>query len=445
MTSARMHYGFVVLALIVLAVFGSLGLGRFGYTSILPAMQAGLALTNTQTGALQSWNLAGYMFAAVFAGLFAARYGPRVVITAALFVTALGMMLTGFLPSFEGARVGRFLAGVGGAGGNVPGMGLVSAWFGARRRGIAAGAAVSGSSLGLIVTGPFVPLILARYGADGWRACWYILGVMALGVGVLCAWLLRNRPEERGLAILGEAESDRLPYSVEIKPSLFAWGSVWRSRVVWHLAVIYCAFGFSYVIYATFFIRYLVGEGGFSAQEAGLLWLEIGLVSIVSGFVWGGISDRWGRRVALMGVFALQGASFLVFGATHAVAGVYLSASLFAVTAWSIPALMAASAGDVFGARLAPAGIGLMTVVMSLGQVLGPYLAGRIADATHSFAPAFVTAGCVALALGAGGSFLLGPRMRTTDSRSRRGPLNDRGRLADEGDACLVDRKEGTP
>jgi hypothetical protein len=55
----RLHYGLVVLALIVLAVFGSLGLARFGYTSILPAMQNGLKLTNTQAGELQSWNLLG--------------------------------------------------------------------------------------------------------------------------------------------------------------------------------------------------------------------------------------------------------------------------------------------------------------------------------------------------------------------------------------------------
>ena len=204
-----------------------------------------------------------------------------------------------------------------------------------------------------------------------------------------------------------------------------------------------------------------MARGGFTAQEAGLLWLEIGLVSVVSGFIWGGISDRWGRRVALVGVFALQGASFLVFGATRALAAVYLSAGLFAVTAWSVPALMAASAGDMFGARLAPAAIGLMTIVLSLGQALGPYLAGRIADAARSFAPAFLTAGCVALVLGAGGSFLLRPRYGQSTTGPDRGPTFDRCRLADHrplslapwrascvpggGGACIVDGKEGTP
>jgi MFS family permease len=414
-TAARARHGLLTLVLIVLAVFGSLGLGRFGYTSILPAMQHGLQLTNTQTGELQSWNLGGYLLTAVFAGLMAARYGPRIVISASLFVTALAMILTGLLPTFDGARVGRFLAGVGGAGGNVPAMALVSAWFGVRRRGLAAGAAVSGSSLGLMVTGPLIPSILSRYGDDGWRVSWYALGMMALGVCALCAWLLRDRPEDHGLTPLGESEAERYQRGAKDLGSPLAWVSVWSSPVLWHLAVIYFAFGFSYVIYATFFIRYLVGESGFSANFAGLLWLQIGVVSVISGFIWGGISDRWGRRIALMGVFSVQGAAFVVLGVASGLPLVYVSAGLFALTAWSVPALMAAFAGDIFGARLAPAAIGLVTVVMSVGQALAPYLAGRIADAAHSFAPAFLTAGGVALILGLGGSWLfrLQPRRRS--------------------------------
>lgn len=411
-TAARTRHGLAILALIVLAVFGSLGLGRFGYTSILPAMQLGLGLTNAQTGELQSWNLCGYLLAAAFAGLLAARYGPRVVVSAALLLTALAMILTGLLPTFDGARAGRFLAGVGGAGSNVPAMGLVSAWFGVKRRGLAAGAAVSGSSLGLMVTGPLIPNIVSRYGGEGWRVSWYALGCLALGVCALCAWLLRDRPEQRGVMPLGEIEAEGRQRGVGDRASPLAWESVWRSRVLWHLAAIYFAFGFSYVVYATFFIRYLVGESGFTAGSAGLLWLQIGVVSVISGFIWGGISDRWGRRTALMGVFVVQGTAFLLFGSTRALPLVYVSAALFAITAWSVPALMAASAGDIFGARLAPAAIGLVTLVMGVGQAIGPYLAGRIADATHSFAPAFLAAGGVALIMGAGGSWLLDPRPR---------------------------------
>jgi MFS family permease len=413
----RLHYGIFVLVLIILAVFGSLGLGRFGYSIILPAMQDALKLTNTQTGELQSWNLFGYLLTVVFAGALAARYGPRVVISISLAVVALAMIATGLVPSLDAARLGRFFTGVGSAGANVPAMGLVPAWFGARRRGLASGAAAAGSSVGLMVTGPLVPAILAQYGADGWRVSWYLLGAMAFGVAILCALFLRNRPDEMQLAPIGTTQHDgpRLP-SLRLQPpgtkavsSALDWSLVYRSRLLWHLAAIYFAFGFSYIIYSTFFVKYLVKEINFSTDTAGMLWLSIGVVATLSGFIWGSISDRWGRRAALLGVFALQGSSFLVLGLRQDLAAVYLSAALFAITAWSIPALMAALCGDVFGVRLAPAALGLMTIVFGVGQAIGPYLAGAIADSTQSFSLAFVIAGIVALSLGVGGSLVLRP------------------------------------
>lgn len=402
----RVHYGMVVLAMIVLSVFGALGLARFGYTSILPAMQDGLKLTNTQTGELQSWNLFGYMLAVVVAGMIAARYGARVVISVSLLIVSAAMIATGLFPTFEAARLARFFGGIGGAGGNVPAMGLVSSWFGAKRRGLASGAAVAGSSIGLMITGPLVPVILQAYGADGWRVSWYVLGAMGLGVFVICAALLRNRPDEMGLRPVGESAAEVDKRATGDKASALDWGLVYKSRLLWQLSAIYFAFGFAYLIYSTFFVRYLTREAGFSAASAGGLWLQVGILTTVSGFIWGGLSDRWGRRTSLVAVFALQGVSFLAFGLSRDLAAVYFSAILFGVTAWSIPALMGALAGDIFGARLAPAAIGLMTIVFASGQVIAPTFAGAVADATNSFALAFVAAGIVSL-LGAVGSFAL--------------------------------------
>ena len=304
--------------------------------------------------------------------------------------------------------MGRFLAGVGGAGSNVPAMALVSAWFGARRRGLAAGVGVGGSSVGLIVTGPLIPAILQRGGAEGWRVSWYVLAGLTLVVFAAAALFLRNRPAEKGLRAIGESEAEQNAGPTAAAASALNWGSVYRSGLLWKLAGIYFGFGFSYIIYSTFFVRYLTGEAGFSRAGAGALWMQIGMVSIVSGFLWGSVSDRWGRRAALLWVFGLQGASFLLFGLSRDGWSVYVSAALFALTAWSVPALMAALCGDLFGARLAPAALGLITLVFGLGQALGPYLAGVIADATHSFAPAFLVAGATALVVGGGGSLTLG-------------------------------------
>lgn len=410
----RFHYGYVVLGLIVLVVFSALGLARFGYTSILPAMQEALRLTNTETGLLQSCNLVGYLMTVVFAGVLAARFGPRVVIGFGLLVVALGMGLTGLIPTFGAAVVGRFLAGVGGASSNVPAMALVSSWFGARRRGLAAGVGVSGSSVGLIVTGPLIPAILQRCGDEGWRVSWYVLAGLTLLVFAAAVLFLRDRPAEKGLRAIGESAAEQVVSPAATASSALNWRAVYRSSLLWKLAGIYFGFGFSYIIYATFFVRYLTAEAGFTPIRAGALWLQVGVVSVISGFIWGGVSDRWGRRTALLWVFGLQGVSFLLFGLSRAAWSIHLSAALFALTAWSIPALMAALSGDLFGARLAPAALGLVTLIFGLGQALGPYLAGALADATDSFGSAFVLAGITALVLGGGGSLTLHRQMERT-------------------------------
>ncbi len=415
--TTQLHYAYIVLTLCVLAVFGSLGLGRLGYSIILPPMQDALKLSNTQTGELQSWNLVGYSLTVLFAGMIAARYGARVLISLSLCIGGLAMLATGAFPYFDIARGARFFTGVGNAGANVPAMGLVSSWFGPKRRGLASGIAAAGVSVGLIVTGPLVPAIVAQSGAEGWRVSWYVTGAITLAISALCLLFLRNQPAEMGLAPIGETNA---PSAAQASASALDWGLVYKSRLLWQLAAIYFAFGFAYIIYATFFVRYLVKEAGFASANAGALWFQVGVVSAFSGLLWGGISDRWGRRATLITVFVIEGVAYLAFGLSRDPAAIYFSAILFALTAWSIPTLMGALAGDLFGARLAPAALGLMTVIFGTGQAIGPYLAGIIADATLSFSSAFVLAGVVALTLGAGGSLTLRAIGTLNDSSPRK-------------------------
>jgi MFS family permease len=409
----RIHYGILILALAVLAVFSSLGLGRFGYSMVLPAMQSDLGLSNAQTGAMQSANLVGYLLVVAFAGAAAARYGGRRIIIAGLAVVAVSMALTGLAPAYGWACGARFLAGGGGAAVNVPTMGLVASWFAARRRGLASGIAVAGSSIGLVVAGALVPALLKAPGAGGWRTCWLVFAGLATAVTVLAALLLRDRPEDLALSPLGAAPGQASPPLA--RASALAWGSVYSSPHLWHLAVIYFAFGFSYIVYSTFFVQHLVRDLGLATALAGRLWLRIGVVSMVSGLIWGAVSDRWGRRFALALIFTVQGCAYLLLGlAGGSVMAAYTSGALFGLTAWSIPAIIAAVTGDLFGPRLGSAALGLVTVVFGVGQALAPYVGGRLADATHSFAPAFTLAGLVALGVGAVGSLLLPRRQLTT-------------------------------
>jgi sugar phosphate permease len=405
----------MVLVVSTLTVMGCLGFARFGYTLILPSMQAALDLSNTQTGALATANFVGYVILGVLSGFVASRFGPRRVVAVSMLVVGVTMVATGFADRFWGALVWRVLTGVGSGGANVPVMALLPAWFAARRRGLASGIAVSGSSLGLIVTGWVVPRILEVYGTEGWRSAWFMLGAAVLALGVLGWALLRDRPEEKGLQPIGLPPSDvpeRPETAVQTQAPVrkgLGWQQIYRTRAIWHLALVYVAFGFSYVIYATFFARYLQVEGGSSADAAGNLWAVVGWISVFCGLIWGSVSDAIGRQYGLALVYLVQAISFALFALWPSPAGHWISTVLFGLTAWSIPGIVSAACGDCVGARLAPAAFGFVTLFFGLGQAAGPSVAGILADRTGSFGPAFLLAAGVAF-LGGVGSLLLRPQ-----------------------------------
>jgi len=395
-----------------LVVFGSLGLARFGYSVVLAPMQVSLSMDNGQAGMLATVNLAGYLLLSVLGGALAARFGPRAVIATGLAVAGAGMALTGLAESFLSAAVWRGLTGVGSGASNVPVMGLLAAWFGRQRRGLASGIGVAGSSLALISLGPLVPRVISAAGAEGWRLCWHLFAAATLLLAA-CGWcVLRNRPAEKGLEPLGADEGGA---GASAAAGGLHWGRVYRSGIVWLLGLVYVAYGFSYIIYMTFFVKYLVAEVRFSSYEAGTLFMTMGWCSLLCGLIWGSVSDRLGRRAALIMVYLIQATAFALFALWPARAGLTLSAVLFGFTAWSIPAIMAAACGDVLGPRLAPAALGFVTLFFGIGQALGPSVAGAMADAAQSFAPVFVMAAGISL-LGA----LMSLKLRLTPAGADR-------------------------
>jgi MFS family permease len=172
------------------------------------------------------------------------------------------------------------------------------------------------------------------------------------------------------------------------------------------LGLIYVAYGFSYIIYMTFFTKYLIAEGGYTQESAGRLFMLMGWLSLLCGLIWGSVSDRLGRKTALVIVYIIHSVAFGLFALWPSPPGFIISAVLFGLSAWSIPAIMAATCGDLLGPRLAPAGLGFVTLFFGIGQAAGPSVAGIIADAGHSLSPALLLAAGVAL-LGAVGSLFL--------------------------------------
>lgn len=401
----RFHYGWVILLVGFIGVMGALGFGRFAYTPILPSMKEGLSLTYTQMGWIGTGNFSGYLVFSLLGGYLATRIGPRIVISVALVVVAVTLFLTGISQSFEFAFAMRTLTGMGSAASNVPIMALASAWFATSRRGMATGILVSGSSIALLFLGPLIPLILESFPGSAWRVCWYVLGGITLVIALLNYLFLRNRPEEMNLKAFGE-RSDLSSFSSPLAPSSFSMKKLYTSRALWHLALVFFTFGFSYIVFMQYFSAYLVNEAKLSLEKAGSYLMLLGILSIFCGPFWGTVSDFIGRKYGLALVLLTQASGYLIFGLVKSDAGYLASTILFGLTAWSVPSIIAAAVGDTVGPRLTPAALGFTILIMALGQALAPPIGGRIADLTGSFSWAFVLSALVAFT-GMAGSLLL--------------------------------------
>ncbi|GAB4293263.1 MAG: YbfB/YjiJ family MFS transporter [Desulfuromonadia bacterium] len=393
-------YPWLVLAAGTAGVYAALGLARFGYSVVLPAMQGALGLDNTEAGVLASANLVGYLLMALLGGALASRFGARFVVSGGLALISFGMVMTGFSRGFFDAAVWRFITGVGSGAANVAIMGMWASWFPRERRGLAAGIAVTGSAFAMITTGPLVPFIISLKGGDGWRYSWEIFALLSF-LAAIFAWVV----------IRGEESVVNLssPYGGETHPKSpndgGSWHSVLTSRSAWHLGVVYVAFGFSYIIYMTFFVKHLI-TGGYDRSGAGRLFTLIGWSCLMFSFFFGWLSDRIGRKWTMASVSLVHAAAFTLFGLGSTPLSFILSAVLYGATAFSIPAVMAAACGDIFGRRLAPAALGFITLLFGIGQAAAPGIAGAIADRSGSFSPAFLLAAGVAL-LGAVGAATL--------------------------------------
>lgn len=403
MKEGKMHYGWVVIFMGLLTTIAAHGFGRMSYTIILPAMKDGLGFNYTQLGLLGTGNFIGYLTMAIIGGFLAAHFGTRIIITAALVLMGITMILTGLAQSFGFAFAMRLLTGLGNGASFVPAMALGSAWFTMKKRGFATGIVSAGIGIGTLISGLVVPPILSTFGANGWRFSWYILGGAVLLISGIVYQFVRSNPQEKGLQQVGTEKSGAVHSDSSASEKANASKltgtikSVVKMGAVWYLGVVYFFYGLSYIIYMVFFAAYLVKEIGLSQEWAGGLWALVGALSIFCGVIWGKISDVLGRSRGAALAYLVLGLSYILYALIKVDFGFYLSAILFGLTAWSIPTIMAAAAGDLVGPHLAPAGLGFITLFFGIGQALGPALGGYLADVSGSFTLPFLVAGAISL------------------------------------------------
>jgi MFS family permease len=354
--SAAMRIATAGLAALAVAM----GIGRFAFTPLLPLMQADGGVSLAQGGTLAAANYIGYLAGALWA-MRPARAEPAIRLSLlAIAAATLAMGLTHGLPAWI---LWRTVAGAASAWALVH----VSAWC---LQHAPAGILFSGVGWGIALAGGLC-LALMSAGASASQA-WLALGAVSLVVAA-ALWPIVAGAEAaptKGTALKWSADATRL-------------------------VLCYGAFGFGYIIPATF-VPVMARDIATDPLVFGWAWPIFGATAALSTLLAPRADNRRIWAIAALVMAAGVAAPILIPG----LAGIVGSALLVGGTFMVITMAGMQEARRIGGGALMAA----MTAAFATGQIAGPLLVSALAHLRGGMAAALSLAAALlvasALALG---------------------------------------------
>ena len=331
------------------------------------------------------------------------RFGPQGMIRIGVLVFGIGLMLLSFtdtLMAFYGAFIvialGSSLCGF------FPVNVALINWFERWRA-----RALSSMSIGLALGGVCIPLVAASLQTFGWRATAFGSGVIAIVVGLPLAFVMRRRPEDHGETVDGipkKAYEETIGGASGPAARDFTAREALRTPAFWLLSL---GHGFAlFVVHAVSVhsISHMNQGLGYSVGQASLVYTLL-TVSQIGGVAIGWlIGDRYEKRlIAAVCMLAHMAALLLL---TYAVnVAMVLAFAVLHGAAWGLRGpFMQAIRADYFGRSAIGMILGLSFMIIVIGQVGGPMVAGIAADMTGNYRAGFTI---LALLAGLGSLFFI--------------------------------------
>ena len=368
------------------------------FTRILTDPEGIYQFSATQTAWVFSAGLATFALVMVLAGRWQVRYGPQIITLLGGLLLGLGYVLGGFFGSTFTAQL-LFIGILGGAG---IGMAYVTPiavgvkWF-PDKKGMITGLAVAGFGFGATIwvklAGSWFGGLLNTtqvFGLPGVQSVFVIYGIIFAALVMLGSLVMVNPPEDYQPAgwhpqVQGkESSSGAVNYSSREMlrtPQFYALWSIFIFSALAGLMVIYCIklFGIDALAHKG------IVEAGFITGTA-MAWYAI--FNGIGRIAWGTISDRIGRKAAIIAMTILQGLTmlamyhvFIYFGLTT---GFILASALVGFNFGGNFALFPAITADYFGNKRVGSNYGYVFTAYGIAGILGPQLAGLFKDSAQN-------------------------------------------------------------
>lgn len=411
------------------------------FTRLLTDPEGLYQFSATQTAWIFSAGLATFAAVMILAGRWLARTGPRTMTILGGLLLSLGFVLGGFFGTSFWAQficIG-LLAGAGIGLGYVVPIAVGVKWF-PDKKGMITGLAVAGFGFGATIwvklAGSWFGGLLNYaevFGLPPVQSVFVIYGFIFAALVLLGSIVMVNPPEDyqpKGWKP-ADAEAASSLGGTGFEPSQMLrttqFYSIWvvfLSSAIAGLMVIYCIklFGIDALEF------HGVQNAGITTETA-VAWLAI--FNGLGRILWGMISDRIGRKNAIIIMSALQGLAMLmtyhVFIFTGQTTGLVIAACLIGFNYGGIFALFPAITADWFGNKEVGRNYGWVFSAYGVAGIVGPLLAGIFKDAAAGGSSPI---GWMTPFLIAGISCLVGALIMMATRRPGRSRMGSAGKLA---------------
>jgi len=378
------------------AMQSSLFMQAFGSYSVLLRSEFGWSTTTLSIAFAMTRAESGIL--GPFQGWMIDRFGPRKVMQIGLVMMAVGFMafsqiqdLTGFFIFYLVMSVGASLGGF---------LSVTTAivnWFQRYRS-----RALATSQTGFAIGGSLVPLLVFFMESYGWRETAFVSGLIVLAVGLPLSLLIRHRPADYNEYPDGLSPEDLEADTDYVAPEGltavdFTARQALRTRAFWMISLGHSA---SLLVVGSLMLHlplYLTEDVGMSLQRASFIVGALPLMQLVGQIMGGYFGDMMNKRVMVMLAMIGHAAGLLVltFAVNHLMIWAFVPLHGLA---WGLRGpLMQSMRADYFGPTNFGTIMGFSSMIVMLGMITGPLLAGFMRDQTDTY-----TAGFTVLAIAAG-------------------------------------------
>jgi sugar phosphate permease len=399
----RLHYGWIVVGLTFVLILITAGVRAAPGVLIVP-FEEEFHWSRATISLAVGLSLLLYGAIGPFAAAAMDRFGVRRTMSLAMTATAAAVALSplmqaswqlillwGVVVGISCGFIGAYLAAY-----------IAARWFQARR-GLVVGVLTAANAAGQLI---FLPSMAAVVTHAGWRIMALSLGAILIAFVPVLILLMRDRPEQLGLAQYGDPRGPQpaaAPQGNPVATAFRALGDGARSRDFWLIAGGYFVCGASTNgLIGTHLIPACVDHGLTEIVGAGLL-AATGVFSFIGGTLSGWLSDRFDNRHMLFWYYGLRGLSliYLPFAFDMSFYGLTLF-SVFYGLDWiaGVPPTVRLLSG-VVGQERTGIMVAWISVIHQVGGASAAYIGGLLRISYGSYQQAFMLSGllCIVAAI----------------------------------------------